>query len=202
MRDSRVVITGLAMAALALALKPLSMRYVGACVRRDNLNARPLHDAMHHALPDLSRLHWVSDVQGVAVSVVGAIMLVAVPSQRSLWLRALWVFAAVTLLKVFVNATTIVPDPSGECEKRERGNLRHVLGSCNDLMPSGHVVVSFALLYLSYGRVPEAAWLLLCAHTAVLVFFTIASRNHYTLDVVVSALAVAALGQVVGPTPS
>lgn len=198
MQDDRVVTTGLAMAALVLVLKPPSMRYVGLRVQRDGLNARPLHDALHATLPDLSRMHWVGDVMGGMVSVVGAVVFATVPSQRSLWLRALWVFAACMLLKVFVNAATIVPDPSGECEKRERGNWRHMLGSCNDLMPSGHVILPFALLYLSYGRVPEAAWLALLAYTTVFVFFTVASRNHYTLDVVVSALAVVALGQVVG----
>lgn len=191
--DAQVLAVTLVLCVFNVVYKPVSIASLQKTVRREGVNERgALYDAWHDALPDLSRVHWLGDVMGVVFVVVGVPFL-ALTGNASVLLRIVAVTAAAATLKLFVNNLTLLPDPSGECAKRERGAWRHLFGTCNELMPSGHLVPSFAALVLTYGRIPASAWLVLLTFVTAQSVVTIASRNHYSLDVVASLLVALAM---------
>lgn len=190
----RQVLVGIVVLALVHALaKPLAVRSLRRAVEAHGLNARPpLPDAGHALLPDLSKQYWVGDAMAAGIVFGGGGYLLA--SGRGLLLaRVALLVLLVNALKMVVTHLTVLPDASGVCEARERGNLRLLVGSCNDLFPSGHMALAFAALVVCRGRVPDGVWTAGVAYAAVMAFVTVASRNHYTIDVLGSLLFVTAL---------
>lgn len=189
--DTQVVASTLVLALLVAVIKPVSTAYVRARTEKHGLNARPLHDVATEVLPDLSHLYWVGDALVAGLIVFGVAYLFSTGRTSLLW-RVLWVVVAAHAIKVVTVGVTILPDPSGMCEYKQRG-WRRLLGTCNDLLPSGHMIILFATAFLTRGVIPGPLWTGLCALTAATWFITLASKNHYTVDTLVSLLTVAAL---------
>lgn len=192
MHDRDVLVTGALITAAFVVLQPASMAFVDARVNEFDLNRRPLHDVSTELLPDLSRWYWVGDAMTyLFCAVITACMLRT--GRGSLLLRIVWLSIVANAFKILLNAVTIHPDPSGECHTRERGWMKSFVGSCNWLMPSGHMLIPLATLFMTYGNIPPALWWSASAYTAALSFVTVASRNHYTIDVLVSLFVVGTL---------
>ena len=190
-----VAATTLALAAVVFALKPSASSRVKTRVDAHGLNDRPLYDVTHAVLPDLSGWYWVGDVMVVGLSALGGAWLLA--ADPALFWSVAWIYAAASVVKVGMTMLTILPDPSGMCEHKARGMRGHLLGHCNELMPSGHMCIPLAALVVLRGRVPPAAWWALLAYTVAVWLLTLAARNHYAIDTVVSLFLVLALAPAV-----
>jgi len=149
--------------------------------------APALPDFLHEALPDLSRWRAAAEVAHVLpVLHAGALMLRAFDQRALDALRTfLWVHGALMALRGACFAATLLPDASQAC--RAGGPY---LGSCHDLVFSGHVLIMVlaGLTTRAFFRaaLPRAARAALAAFTLATALFIAAARNHYTLDVLLS----------------
>lgn len=164
---------------------PQLQAYVKNTVETRNLNTYIIYDSVHQVLPDWSDHYTAGDpilygILGVAFGYLALRGQWTTAATLAVWLLAL------TVLKQLINALTILPEPSGLCSQRS-----YAWGSCNELMPSGHCLLAFFILFYLFRRLPKWLWTLEAVATAGLAFTTLAIRNHYTIDVVVSFLVAA-----------
>lgn len=153
------------------------------------LGAGPLRDVLHDALPNLQRWRVVPEV-GHLVPVLALVWcLLSHIDQRSLdaFRLFLWCHAALMATRAASFASTLLPDASQQC------HTSLFVGSCHDLMFSGHaMIMTLATLVLQhFFALPAGARRLLWASNAGVAVLIVATRNHYTVDVV-AALALAA----------
>ena len=146
--------------------------------------APPLPDVGHMVLPNLQAYRWIPEVL-VHWPLIGA------------GLAALWVqdlgglkhflqsHAFCMLLRAVCFSLTLLPDASQMCEKSQWS------GACHDLIFSGHIVaLTLSSLYLWRFK----SWHLVLSLNAVLAsILTVAVRNHYSVDVIVSLVVAPAV---------
>ncbi|XP_071696838.1 phosphatidylinositol:ceramide inositolphosphotransferase 1-like [Rutidosis leptorrhynchoides] len=119
-----------------------------------------------------------------------------------IWCRVLAFLVACQMLRIFTFYSTILPGPNYHCREGSRlatlprpDNLlevlliipRGVLYGCGDLIFSSHMIFSlvFVLTYQKYGTrrfIKQCAWLIAVVQSLLI----IASRKHYTVDIVVA----------------
>ncbi|KAI3782600.1 hypothetical protein L2E82_12651 [Cichorium intybus] len=119
-----------------------------------------------------------------------------------IWVRVLAFLVACQFLRIITFYSTILPGPNYHCREGSRlatlprpDNLlevfliipRGVLYGCGDLIFSSHMIFSlvFVRTYQKYGSrrfIKQCAWLIAVAQSLLI----IASRKHYTVDVIVA----------------
>jgi membrane-associated phospholipid phosphatase len=179
-----IVLAVLTVVAATLVV-PRLQAYVKDTVEQRDLNTYIIYDSLHQVLPDWSAHYTAGD--SILYGILGlAFGYLAIKGQ---WSKAatlaVWLLA-LTVLKQLINALTILPDPSGLCGQRS-----YQWGGCNELMPSGHCLLAFFVLFYLWKKQPTWLWTLEAVATAGLAGTTLAIRNHYTIDVVVSFLVAA-----------
>nr|ADI46956.1 MTM1058 [Volvox carteri f. nagariensis] len=171
----------------------------------------PLHDVGFDLTPELGpEEHWVSEaIFGVAFATFVLWTFSPFVSQRKrfytvvMWTRLLMVLVVCQALRIVTFSVTQLPGPSFHCRANEQtsrrpwpahwtGHLvvdvsRQVSKSCGDLIFSSHTtfILTGILAYNEYGSllvVKSASWTL----GVVLSILIIASRKHYTVDVVIA----------------
>ena len=176
-----------------MLLKPRVMDRIDEIVDAEAINAKPLYDMTHRILPDLHTMSRTRDGMVVALVLVVGIYLTAI-GQAAAIANVSFVATLAAFAKMFMNAVTIHPDPHPECAIRKAPTAYdHVFGRCNELMPSMHMLYPFTILYFTYGIVSPAAWYSIAAYTGGMLFVTLASRQHYAIDTIVSFLVVMAV---------
>ncbi|PWA38835.1 inositol phosphorylceramide synthase [Artemisia annua] len=119
-----------------------------------------------------------------------------------IWCRVLAFLVACQMLRIITFYSTILPGPNYHCREGSRlatlprpDNLlevfliipRGVLYGCGDLIFSSHMIFSlvFVRTYQKYGTrrfIKQCAWLIAVVQSLLI----IASRKHYTVDVIVA----------------
>ncbi|KAL7588392.1 phosphatidylinositol:ceramide inositolphosphotransferase 1 [Lactuca sativa] len=119
-----------------------------------------------------------------------------------IWVRVLAFLVACQFLRIITFYSTILPGPNYHCREGSRlatlprpDNLlevfviipRGVLYGCGDLIFSSHMIFSlvFVRTYQKYGSgrfIKQCAWLIAVVQSLLI----IASRKHYTVDVIVA----------------
>eukprot|EP00262_Sarcandra_glabra_P020132 TRINITY_DN791_c0_g1_i4.p1 TRINITY_DN791_c0_g1~~TRINITY_DN791_c0_g1_i4.p1 ORF type:complete len:316 (-),score=30.90 TRINITY_DN791_c0_g1_i4:418-1365(-) len=120
-----------------------------------------------------------------------------------LWIRVLAFLVASQILRIFSFYSTQLPGPNYHCREGSRlarlprpdsilevlliNFPRGVIYGCGDLIFSSHMIFTlvFVLTYQKYGTrrcIKQLAWLV----AVILSLLIIASRKHYTVDVVVA----------------
>ena len=146
----------------------------------------PLPDLLHSYYPPFQP-DWLSDVL-VVLFVLFAVVFFFLRRDTTRLLRALILCLFMYSLKKIFSYLTILPDPSGRCHKKP---WRWLLGDCHDLLFSGHAGIMFLFSFLLWDQLPSRSWkYTLLAYNIVVCFLIILSRNHYTIDVVVSFFVV------------
>lgn len=168
-------------------LKPAMFEYIDDVVAATNLNKAALPDLGHVLLPDLRDYHYIGNF--IAVGFIGAAL--TATSNTEVWKEICIVYVSLLLLKLVFDAATILPDPSGMCKKKN-----DLFGRCNDLMPSGHIGLAYVVIFALWKHVDNRWRAGLLAALAILYFVTIASRNHYTIDTLMSGFVVFTLHSV------
>lgn len=89
------------------------------------------------------------------------------------------------LLRCICFSVTLLPDSSQMCKNT------HFIGSCYDLIYSGHTTAMFLFTYLirEFYNVSNILYINLQLNNIITSILIIACRNHYTIDVIISLLA-------------
>ena len=137
-----------------------------------------LFDIFHSILPDLHAYHYIVDFIGLA-----AIISLFFISNQNLITEFLAKFTIIMFIRAFTTIATILPKHK-ICN--EKINIRSLLlGGCYDKIFSGHT--SFTLLLtLLYYREHIIHLPLLIGINAVNILAIIATRSHYTVDVLLA----------------
>ena len=168
---------------------PLSSRILefAAAVDPVSVYRPPLRDVLHEWLPNLQAWRWVTEV-GYLVPVLhlSAQMLYHFDQRALDAVRTfLWVHGPLMVMRGLCFSSTLLPDASQQC------TTSRYMGSCHDLIFSGHVLIM--ALSLGVGRLffpatpapTRGAVGLVAALTTLLIA---ASRNHYTVDILLALL--------------
>jgi hypothetical protein len=179
--------------------KPFTSGYIKSKVDATNLHAiDPLPDIGHVVLPNMAQFHYIGDI---IVYLLGTMTIVyclpdimanLLHDNRVLDIAA--IFAMGLIVKLVMTCVTILPDSSQTCAEKSRLTM----GSCNDLLPSGHMMLAFTICIVLWPMLQnDKAWLaMFVLLTVLLLIITIASRNHYTIDTIASLFIVIAIHSV------
>ena len=142
--------------------------------KKKNPDEKPLHDLGHYYLPDLDNFYSVIDViLGIYILIFLYFGNYKIFREFSLLMCLIFIFRSILVI------STSLPDPSGICEKK-----KFQIGYCNDLMFSGHTAtVTLISLYLM-NIFPNKSNILILGNI-ITYLSIIASKNHYTIDVLV-----------------
>ncbi|QIG60037.1 PAP2 superfamily protein [Dishui Lake large algae virus 1] len=151
----------------------------------------PLYDRIHNVLPVVPKL-W-TDV--LTVSIVGYFVLRWGIKYPKVLENYLWIVAILFVGRVIIFTMTQFPPARPECSTRTEGEKLHFRvfkkgwRECKDALYSGHtlhvVLVLLFVLYLSKSTAEKSVLFALVILDLTLI---LASRIHYTCDVLVATL--------------
>lgn len=162
-----------------------AVKHIHKCVTCEDLNEKPLFDIIHRLFPSMTDYYWLGDVLITLLVFFAAYVIYRKKLDVSvIILMVLMLF----LIKCITTMVTILPDPSGYCVEKHGGKktLKAIYGTCNDLMFSGHTGLAFLILFILQKNVSKTAFALLAMYVSILCFITVVTKNHYTIDVIVS----------------
>lgn len=166
-----------------ITFKPYFKKYIKDVVKHTSLNNKPLPDIGHILFPDLSEYHYVGDIFVLIIFLITIIYFILYEKLNTHYIMNICnILMYCIVIKMLLTAITILPDPSGICEIKSKYNIGH----CNDLLPSGHMLFVFVIYFVLYPRLSNVMNGLYILQILLLWFITIASRNHYTIDTIVS----------------
>ena len=144
--------------------------------KKKNPEEKPLYDLGHYYLPDLDNYHIIPDIilglYIIAFFYFGNIELL---KEISLLMCIMFTFRSILVI------STSIPDASGKCEQK-----KFQIGYCNDLMFSGHTAtITLISLYLM-SIFPNKRNMLILGNIITYILI-IASKNHYTIDVLIGS---------------
>ena len=99
--------------------------------------------------------------------------------------KMLQVHGQLMILRCICFSATLLPDSSEMCKESKH------IGSCYDLIFSGHTTAMFLSTYVlrDYFKIKNLIYSILQFNNLLTSFLIIICRNHYTIDVIVSFLA-------------
>jgi len=150
-------------------------------------NEKPLYDVFHEKMPNLKKYEKAVDFIPYLLALVVLYMYIYDGLNEQLINDLMLNYAILMILRVITFSITILPSPI--CSKRSHPLA---MGGCRDMIFSGHVTSMLLLAYTLYKHNPqyETALILYCTIGSLLI---IATRSHYTIDVIVAYIAVYAV---------
>lgn len=142
-------------------------------------NYKKVQDIFHDILPHIEHFEYASDI--ITVSVIGYL---AIMNFELMYHLGGLIFTLV-LLRQFIIQMTILPKNT-VCDIKDTSMIR---GGCYDKIFSGHFGITFltTLILLENGLVTNFIAILI---NLVNGMFILLSRNHYTIDIIVSIFVV------------
>ena len=137
-------------------------------------NQTPMHDVFIETLPNLSKYHYLCDILcWIPLLIYIAYFRGNIPDEITLMLGLIFMIRAMALFP-----TTF---PSIYCKNKNRQGF--TFGQCHDCMFSGHLAMTLLpiLLLIFHGWSPAVI-----LYPIVFSVFQIASRSHYSVDVIIS----------------
>lgn len=142
-------------------------------------NYKKVQDIFHDILPHIEHFEYASDIITVSVIIYLAIM------NLDLLYHLGGLVFTLTILRQFIIQMTILPKNT-VCDIKDTSMIR---GGCYDKIFSGHFGITFltTLILLENGLVTNFIAILI---NLVNGMFILLSRNHYTIDIIVSIFVV------------
>ena len=142
-------------------------------------NYKKVQDIFHDILPHIEHFEYVSDI--ITVSVIFYLALI----RFDLLYHLGGLIFTLTLLRQFIIQMTILPKNT-VCDIKNTSMIR---GGCYDKIFSGHFGITFltTLVLLENGLINKFIALLVNLVNGI---FILLSRNHYTIDIIVSIFVV------------
>lgn len=150
------------------------------------LNTAPLNDILQVNLPNLQYLRLLPEITHVipVFTLIGFLCY----NQDSISVDALVKFirkhSALLISRAILFSVTLLPDSSQMCNRSEH------IGSCFDLIFSGHSSIMILSTYIinEFFKPSFKLKLLLSLNNIITCILIVLSRNHYTVDVILSAV--------------
>ncbi len=142
-------------------------------------NHKKVQDIFHDILPHIEYFEYASDI--IAISVIGYLAIM----RFDLLYHLGGLVLTLTLLRQFIIQMTILPKNT-VCDIKNTSMIR---GGCYDKIFSGHFGITFltTLILLENGFINKFIVILINLVNGI---FILLSRNHYTIDIIVSIFVV------------
>ena len=142
-------------------------------------SSQPLQDLGHMLLPNTQQWRIVAELT-VFGPLIWALCTIMVQRNWAILARFLRSHACAMALRALCFSVTLLPDASQMCDKSIYS------GGCHDLLFSGHIIAA-TLAAGTLFTIGPVRWRWLSIVSLVFAsILTISSRNHYTVDVIVS----------------
>lgn len=171
---------------------------VNKTVDKKGLNDNKLHDIIHdyHSDDSIKQYYLVGDIMTILLCIFFLWICITNKSYVTIFHFAI-IFVLSYGIKSIFTISTILPDPSGTCKEKHKNIpfAKNLIGDCNKLMFSGHAVSLFIILFILYNIkcdgnkefvISSRCMTMLILYVLVTCYVIIATRNHYTIDVLVS----------------
>ena len=142
-------------------------------------NHKKVQDIFHNMLPHIVEFEYVSDIISGLVFVY-----IAIVNFKLIYTVAGFAFT-IALIRQFIIQMTILP-------KNEVCDIKHssvFRGGCYDKIFSGHFGITFLMTLLLYDN-GHISKLFMIVINFINGLFILLSRNHYTIDIIVSIFVV------------
>lgn len=145
---------------------------------------RPLYDTLHNIIPYHQYSVYFSETIMIFF-VILFIYLLYKSRNISILYNFLIIFAIIHIIRSILFSLTLLPDASNNC------TFSLFVGSCNDLLFSGHISGALLILLFIYkyklihSKVIKNSFILLFILMNV---FILSSRNHYSIDIVTALI--------------
>ena len=179
MENSKVIL----FLVVAIVITKITTFYVDN-VRYSYKCETPLHDALHTRLPNLRRYGRYIDIVPILLGVAVLYLYIYEHLDQELIRDAIIFFSIILIFRAILYSATILP--SSFCMK---GIKNIAVGGCHDCICSGHTILTLLLAYVLYQHNPQyqTALMVYCILSSL---FIIATRSHYTIDVLISYIVV------------
>lgn len=152
-----------------------------------------VYDLGHRYLPDLSQNKaalWMSDIMAIVPLVVCYVL--GLDTFYKVWL-AVMVFRWLTM------SATILPR-NKHCDDSSYGVYNLFIGHCYDKVFSGHFAATFLFSLVLYHAGVVTHIPALALYNGMHAWIILATRSHYTIDLIVAALVVFSAHTLMVPT--
>lgn len=147
----------------------------------------PLYDLIQHHTPNLQPYRILPEFLHLVPIAIFLYLVIKHSNSNSVQAlnKMLLVHSQLLVLRCICFAVTLLPDSSQMCK------ITQFVGSCYDLIFSGHTTAMFLFTYLikEFFNIKPLTYFLLQLNNYITSFIIIACRNHYTIDVIISLLA-------------
>lgn len=150
------------------------------------INEIVLPDILQSNFPNLHKFYKLIDYY-IIIWMIIAFSYITFGISLNLALKTLIFLAVIFGVKEIFGCVTILPDSSKCCETK---NPWKIMGSCQNLIFSGHVASMLAVTYVLSLYIKEKWAVLLYLQTVVYGIVIVCSANHWTIDVLVSFVVV------------
>lgn len=171
-----------------------SMEFLKSKANLESISSSPpLHDILFESLPDLSNTLLDKYILDAFLLLPWIILF----SQKEINDTGVIIekFIGHYLLIMFIRCVTVIctimPSSNGKCLKDyENEPLGFIRGPCHDKMFSGHTayMLTFAMILHSAGLLDFIDPVLIYSFVALYAILMVATRRHYTVDIIISAL--------------
>lgn len=143
-------------------------------------------DVGHRYLPNLSK-------NKVAVQMNDLIALFPLCASYFFGIKIMYVkWITLVIIRWITTAVTILPKDKS-CDDSQFTWLNFLFGHCYDKIFSGHFATTFLFTNLLFTQGLVTSLPLLVAYNLIHAFIIISTRSHYTIDLLISILAVRAI---------
>ncbi len=144
---------------------------------------RPLYDLFHSMIPYSEYSKYISEMI-LLFFILILLYLFYKKRNISIFNHFIILLAIIQFVRGILFSLTLLPDSSQNC------TYGILLGSCNDLLFSGHIAVVFIILLFTYqyklfSNQIQKIFLFLFVF---MILFILSARNHYSIDVIVALL--------------
>ena len=147
----------------------------------------PLYDLIQNNMPNLQPYRVIPEILHLIPILIFLYLTVTTPNNNSVnaLQKMFSVHSQLLILRCICFAVTLLPDSSQMCK------VTQFVGSCYDLIFSGHTTAMFLFTYLvkEFFRINKCFYSILQINNFITSILIIACRNHYTIDVIISILA-------------
>ena len=144
-----------------------------------NYEQRKLHDLLHNIIPYHKYSGILSEIFTLFIILSITYFYIYNPNIQILY-SILILLGIMCISKCIIGLLTLLPDSSGNCTYSD------YMGSCNDLLFSGHVSKIFILLLLCdyYNLIPNYISNIYYILFGIIILFILSSRKHYSIDII------------------
>lgn len=152
-------------------------------IHNKNLYRKPLYDIIHNNLSDISHFKYYTDVLAFVFFV---------PLIMSKNMDALKCFckiaAIIIIIRSFALISTDIPRSDIKCNQYELNSYNLLFGHCYDKMFSGHVSLTLLAIFVanSHNIINYKQTIVYIFAQILYGLFIIMTKNHYTVDVIIS----------------